>query len=127
MGDLRKARKLASVAESSHSPDDRVGTFTARWARAKVEAARGELGTAEATAREAVELARSTDSVNRLGNVLTCLAEVLIEQDRPDEASPLLREALKAYEQKGNVVSATRTTALLDSLGEAALSTPDSS
>ena len=44
------------------------------------------------------------------------LAEVLCLAERPGEAIPVIREALRLFEQKGNVVSAGKARALLDEL-----------
>jgi class 3 adenylate cyclase/tetratricopeptide (TPR) repeat protein len=120
-GELRKARKLGSVSDNSHSPDDRVGAFSAFTVRAKVEAAQGDAEEAEKLAREAVTIARESDTLNRRGHALTCLAEILASQGHQEDATPLLREAIDAYDQKGNVVSAGQARARLQSLDEAAL------
>jgi alkanesulfonate monooxygenase SsuD/methylene tetrahydromethanopterin reductase-like flavin-dependent oxidoreductase (luciferase family) len=68
---------------------------------------------AEALAREAVELARSTDFLNAQGDTLVDLAEILSLAGRPAEAAAALDEAVALYERKGNVVSASRARSAL--------------
>jgi len=87
-----------------------------RQVRAKVLARRGELETAERLAREAVELAETTDSLNWRGDARRDLAEVLRLAGRTQEAADAARSALSLYEQKGNVVMAGRARAVLDEL-----------
>jgi ATP/maltotriose-dependent transcriptional regulator MalT len=82
------------------------GALTALTARAKVEAVHGEAEQAEKLAREAVEMVRGCDTLDRRGDALSCLAEILASQGRPEEAAALVREAIEAYERKGNAVSA---------------------
>ena len=64
-------------------------------------------------AREAVDLVARTDALNRRGDSLLALAEILHLQGSEDEALESIREALRLYEQKGNVVSAERAKAML--------------
>jgi hypothetical protein len=44
------------------------------------------------------------------------LADVLCLAERPGEAAPLIQEAFRLYEQKGNVVSAGKARSLLAEL-----------
>ena len=77
-----------------------------RSVRAKILARRGEADEAEALAREAVELTRSTDFLLLRWQVLMSLTEVLELLGRADEVEPVLREAIAVAEDKGNVVGA---------------------
>ena len=79
-----------------------------RQVRAKALARRGEDVAAEDLAREAVALAEPTDALDMRADALVDLAEVLRLIDRKDEPKGVLEEALRLYEQKGNVVSAAR-------------------
>jgi len=71
-------------------------------------------------------MTRVSDALDRRGEAMTCLAEILAAQGSREEAAPLLREAIEAYQQKGNVVSAGQAIALLESLDEAAVSAYES-
>jgi Tetratricopeptide repeat len=51
-------------------------------------------------------MVRGCDTLDRRGDALSCLAEILASQGRPEEAAALVREAIEAYERKGNAVSA---------------------
>jgi hypothetical protein len=59
-------------------------------------------------AREAVELAASTDFLTHHGQAFLDLAEVLQLNGRPEEAESALRAGLELYERKGDLVSARR-------------------
>jgi hypothetical protein len=60
-----------------------------------------------------VRLVSTTDQLNRQGDALLDLAEVLAAAERLDRAAGAIREAAELYERKGNVVSAARTRSLL--------------
>jgi len=87
-----------------------------RSVRARAIASLGRPSDGEQLGREAVALARDTDNIDLRGDALMALAEVLRTAQRPEEAVPLIGEALRLYEQKGNVVSAGRARSLLDEL-----------
>jgi hypothetical protein len=59
-------------------------------------------------AGEAVQLADSTDDLNRRGKAQSCLGEVLVAQGKTGEAACAFQRAVKLYEEKGNIVSAAR-------------------
>jgi tetratricopeptide (TPR) repeat protein len=88
----------------------------ARQARAKVLARRGEHVEAERLAREAVNLGDRTEMLNDSANAYVDLAEVLALGGQTADAASALEEALARYARKGNVVSARRAQARLDSL-----------
>jgi len=71
------------------------------------------LDEAERSAREALDLVARTDALNRHGDSLLVLAEILSFRGRENEADGQIREALRLYEQKGNAVSAERAKAML--------------
>lgn len=48
----------------------------------------------------------ATDMLNTKGRVLSDLGEVLLLAARPDDASRVLAEAARLFEQKGNLPSA---------------------
>ena len=79
-----------------------------RTARAKILARRGELGPAEALAREAVAIGEPTDLLNDQADALLDLAEVLRLAGRAEEARVAALEAAKRFERKGNLPSLER-------------------
>jgi class 3 adenylate cyclase/tetratricopeptide (TPR) repeat protein len=89
--------------------DDTDGQIGLRRARANVLAQQGDLNEAERVAREAVELAGQTDSLNTHAIALTGLADVLELAGRGEEAADAIHEALALYDRKGNLVMAERT------------------
>jgi tetratricopeptide (TPR) repeat protein len=80
---------------------------------AKFLARLGAVDKAERLAREALKLVAPTDALNRHGDSLLALGEILRLQGRENEADGQIREALRLYEQKGNLVSAERAKAML--------------
>jgi DNA-binding SARP family transcriptional activator len=101
------------LARESAGNDDLDAAFVSHYVHAKVLARLGEVDNAERSAREALNLVTRTDALNRHGDSLLALAEILRLQDRENEADEQIREALRLYEQKGNVVSAERAKSML--------------
>jgi tetratricopeptide (TPR) repeat protein len=87
--------------------------FTHPAIRATILAGRGELVEAERLARVATNRSEQSDFLNWRGDVLLDLAEVLWTAGKPDEARAAVEDALRLYEQKGNLVSAGRARRLL--------------
>jgi len=112
---LEEAQRLASVAEDagSQGQSSRLPQFDWRAARATILLKEGRAEDAEAFARDAVAEADRTDFVNDRAEVLLTLAEVLLALERPD-AGDTLRGSLRLFEEKGNLVGASRARALLD-------------
>jgi hypothetical protein len=81
-----------------------------------VLARRGSIQEAERLAGAAVELAEQTDSLKGHGDTLMDLAEVLGLAGRSQEAAEAIHEALKLYDQKGNLVLAAKARSLLSEL-----------
>ena len=77
-----------------------------RRVRARVLARRGELDEANRLAREAVDMISGTDYLPQQADAQADLSEVLRLSGKPDEAEAAQLEALRLYEQKGNVVAA---------------------
>ena len=67
-------------------------------------------------AREAIAFVEQSDFLPAHAEALMDLAEILRLASRPEEAAPVLKQALLLHRLKGNVVSATRVSALLDEL-----------
>jgi hypothetical protein len=69
---------------------------------------------------EALALVERSAQIESRAQVLADLAEVLTLGARPDEAMPLLDEAVQLYRRKGNTVMAERTATLATTLRESA-------
>jgi len=112
-GRYEEARRLSEISEQATAEDDLISQVLWRAARAKVLARGGEFDEAERLAGEAVGLMAQTDELDRQGDTLLDLAEVLRLAGREREAAPLVADALKLYEKKENLASADRARALL--------------
>ena len=109
-GRYDEAGRLTEVSEAAVK-DDLISHVMWRGTRAKVLARRGD-AVAEHFARQSVELSRETDCVNIQADALVDLAETLRLLGRHGAAPDILAEAIRLYEEKGNVVSARATAAL---------------
>jgi predicted ATPase len=107
-GDLGGADHYATFSAEAAAEDDWISQCLWRSARAKVIAARGGFDRALEHAAEAIELIGHTDWINTRADRLTDLADVLRMAGRPDEAADALRQALRLYEEKGNLVGVER-------------------
>jgi tetratricopeptide (TPR) repeat protein len=115
-GRFEEAERLALAVEQL-DPTSVVEVAFARCARAKAIAALGRVEEGEALAREAVALVDQTDFPIDRADARMDLAEVLVLAGRSDEAAEVLQDGLRLHEEKGNLVSAERTRALLNELG----------
>jgi tetratricopeptide (TPR) repeat protein len=107
------AEEFSRISEEAAAPDDYLSQILWRLARARVLAKLGRPGEGERLARAAVDIAARTDDINRQGDALSALAEVLLVAGRLDEAVSPTREAVRLYEEKGNIVAAGRAGRLL--------------
>lgn len=112
-GRLDEAEALAHEGEAMGGPDDLTNMVLGPALRAKILSDRGELTTAEALARHAVELAEIGDLPEMRAGAWSALARVLIRQDRVDEARAAHKQELAEHESHGDVVNAERVRALL--------------
>ena len=89
-------------------PEDASLSSSAHWrlARARVLALQGEFAEAESHARVATALVASSDLLDLRGDVMLVLADVLEAEARSVESAVALGEAVRLYEQKGNVAAA---------------------
>ena len=97
---------LAAFSAEVAAPDDLATQVLWRGVSAKLLARQGRLEEAERVGREAVELSRREDDPIDQANALMDLGEVLRMAGRHDRAALVGAEALRLYEQKGNLVSA---------------------
>ena len=112
-GRYDQAERHALASERAADENDITAQVEARSVRAKVLARRGEHAVAALLAREASELAETSDFLQMIGLTLCDEAEVLALAGRVDEAKELRRQALLLFEQKGDVVDARRIAALV--------------
>ena len=119
LGRYDEAEDHADLSEGTVTADDILGQAEWRQVRARLLARAGGRDRAEALAREAVAYAFSTDSPNMQADALVVQAEVLELAERREKASSALKEALRLYEQKGNIVSAGTARGRLAELGPA--------
>ena len=116
LGRYDEADELATVSERATARSWVAAQVCWRGVRALLLAHRGEVEAGEALAREAVELALRTDRADTQTAALMDLAEVLRMAGREAEAIPVVRDALRRYEQKEVLPAAARARALLDEL-----------
>jgi len=112
-GQDREALGCTEVSEKAAGHDDVWSQTIWRAARAKILARLGQLDVADRLAREAVRLAESTDFLDMRASALLALANVLRVAGRPHDAKPLIDDAVRLYEQKGNRTAAANARALL--------------
>jgi class 3 adenylate cyclase/tetratricopeptide (TPR) repeat protein len=115
-GRLDEAERLADVGEGLTASDDRMNQVDLPMLRAKVRAARGDFAAAEPLASRGVQLAAETDLLDLAAGAWLGLADILRAAGQP-EAEAAADEALRLYEQKGNLVGADRARAFLDAVG----------
>jgi tetratricopeptide (TPR) repeat protein len=106
-GRHQEAEALTVVSESAAAPDDVHAQIAWRVARAKAGAMLGRPH-AERVAREAVELAYTTDSPFYTAEALEALAVSLRAAGQDAEAAVAARDALELVEAKGSLVLAAR-------------------
>ena len=117
-GELDEALEVSArwPADELTVPEDIDAQAGWRRARARVLARDGRLDEAEVLAREGVAMASETDFLPLHADTLAALAEVLRLAGRAEEAETTRAEAIRLYEQKGNVAAAA---ALSDRAGTA--------
>jgi DNA-binding SARP family transcriptional activator len=103
-----EAETWADLAQHSAGADDLDAALSWQPTRARLLASRGVLSDAQQLAREAVEGARRTDSLNRQGDCLLALADIFRMAGDVTNASTVTQEAVRLYETKGNLISALR-------------------
>jgi ATP/maltotriose-dependent transcriptional regulator MalT len=106
VGRTREADEHADRCRQLATPDDIEPQAAWRGVRARVLSAAGDVAGGELLAREAVNLTHQTDGLAMQAAALVDLAMVLAASGRTDEAYQAATEAVRRYEQKGNVVSA---------------------
>jgi ATP/maltotriose-dependent transcriptional regulator MalT len=113
-GRYEEAEELTRECEDASRPNDVHSQILWRSTRAKALARRGELETAEQLSREAVEFAATSDFYLGHADALMDRAEVLTLAGKPDATAALIREAIRLYELKGNLLAADRARSQLE-------------
>ena len=103
-----EADQFAQVGEELADPDDVDSQVIWRTVRAKLLARDGRVDEAVALAEGAVAMAGETDDVDRQADAQRELAAVHALAGREGAEGPPLREALRLYERKGDIVQAAR-------------------
>jgi class 3 adenylate cyclase/tetratricopeptide (TPR) repeat protein len=114
-----EAEQWAKRGRDLGGEDDAITQILWRQVQASVLAHRGQLQTAEALAREAIERAGQTDMLNTQADTLITLADVLELANRRANGGHAAGQALALYEQKGNLVMTKRTRKRLTELRQA--------
>jgi class 3 adenylate cyclase/tetratricopeptide (TPR) repeat protein len=112
-GRYEEADELARMQEQDVPSEDVFAQVGWRATRARLDAHFGDHARGQQLAVHAVERAAQTDALNLHADALLSLAEAQRAAGLLDEAGATVGHALALYEQKGNVVSAQRATALL--------------
>ena len=112
-GRFDEAERLSELSEELGASDDVYNETAWTRVRAKALAARGEIGQAEALARQAVEVAAGAEFLDDAALGWLGLAEILRNAGDP-EAGAAATEALALFERKGNVVGAGWARAFID-------------
>jgi tetratricopeptide (TPR) repeat protein len=112
-----EAERYVETASSMAADGDIDTQFRLRVIRAQLLLAQGRADEAERLVRGAVALAADTDELDLQAEGEVVLAEALRTVGRLDEAAAALDEALRRYEEKGNLVSAGRVRATLAEWG----------
>jgi ATP/maltotriose-dependent transcriptional regulator MalT len=110
---LEEASHFCRASREAAGPEDLWSQVGGRGAYAKILARRGRGAEAERLAREAIELAASTDFLTLRGDAFLDLATVFEVGGQAPEAATALSAGLELYNQKGNLVSAERARARL--------------
>jgi DNA-binding SARP family transcriptional activator len=108
-----EAETWVDLAQRLAGADDLDAALSWQPTGARLRARRGALRDAQQLAHKAVEDARRTDSLNRQGDCLLALADILRMAGDDTNASPITQDAVHLYETKGNLISAQRARALV--------------
>jgi tetratricopeptide (TPR) repeat protein len=111
-----EAEPLARLGHELGDEHDVATQMLWRQVQARVFAHRGAHAKAEPLAREAVEVAEGTDTLNGQGDALCDLAEVLAVAGRADQAAEALEQALERYERKKNLAMVAQVRPRLEEL-----------
>lgn len=112
-----EALALSKAAEAAAAEDDLDAQVLWRSIRAPIVARAGDCVAAEAFARAALALARTTEIPVLQADALCDLAAVLSIAGRPGDARQAIADATAIYASKGDIVSVARWVAWAGQLG----------
>lgn len=95
----RAAAQVLAALPGDAATVDRAGVLLAAGVLAHDQS---DFEAAENALRECVSLRRTASDDSGLAQALNCLANVLLENERPDDATPLYQEALGLYRETGD-------------------------
>jgi tetratricopeptide (TPR) repeat protein len=116
LGRHGEAEPLAQIGRELSDESNLLTQILWRQTLALVHANENQHEQAESLAREAVTIAKRTDSLNTHADALCDLAEVLATAGRQEAAAAELENALALYEQKRNLAMAERARERLTAL-----------
>jgi predicted ATPase/class 3 adenylate cyclase len=116
-GRYEEADEWTRLSEENAARDDVAAQMEWRGTRAKALAELGRLDEGERLAREAVEIASTTDYLTMQGACWLALAEVLMLAGKRDEARDAANRAAEVWGRKGIVVHVERARALVEEIG----------
>jgi class 3 adenylate cyclase/tetratricopeptide (TPR) repeat protein len=112
---IDESEALTTFCQEVAADDDVTSQVLWRCVRAKILARRGRFDDGVSLAKEAVAMIAASDCLDYQGIAAMDLADVLRSAGRTDEANAAARQALDAFERKGNLVSASRARGFLRS------------
>ncbi len=109
-GRFEEAEQISEQAEEAASTDPGDVDAGIRWraVRGKIFARRADFARAEILIQQALDLIAGTDWLNMRAQLQLDLAEILDLGARPDDATAAVQEALRLFEEKENLVAASR-------------------
>ncbi|HEX9044911.1 MAG TPA: adenylate/guanylate cyclase domain-containing protein [Candidatus Limnocylindrales bacterium] len=110
---FEEAARYASFCKEVASPGDVFSQYLWRGVEAKLTAREGSTDDAIALAQTGVTETQASDDIDTQGNALMFLAETQLIAGRLDDARRTAEQARRAFETKGDVVSAERATLLV--------------
>jgi tetratricopeptide (TPR) repeat protein len=115
-GRAHEAIELLDLVDEVAQTDDFDPQVRSRSVRARIYARDGRLHEADRLSHEALDIIAATDAIVLHGETLVTRAEVLLAQGCAEDSETALRQALKLFERKENVVEANQTRELLAAL-----------
>jgi class 3 adenylate cyclase/tetratricopeptide (TPR) repeat protein len=107
-GSYDEADRFAATSEELSGPGDAFNSSLIAGIRARVLASRGDLDAASGAAQEAVARAAAGDCLELRADAYRALAYVLQASGQAEGAEAALQDALRLYEEKGNLIAAER-------------------
>jgi tetratricopeptide (TPR) repeat protein len=111
-----EAWELAEIADSTAAADDIAAQILTRTVRGRLLVRRGDLAEADGITAEAVAIAGRTDWLVERADALMARGAAVRACGRPDEADRAFQKAFELYARKGDVVSAERARAVVDTV-----------